>query len=164
MDAHLRAVFVCVTALVTWVICGGAVAGELSGKVVAISDGDTLTVLDQNRRQHKIRLAEIDAPELKQPFGTQSRRALGQVCFRQSALVRVSGVDRYGREIGRVRCDGVDANAQQVRTGMAWVYDRYVTDRELYRLQEEARGRKAGLWSDLHAIPPWEWRARSRRR
>lgn len=125
--------------------------------VIGISDGDTLTVLHE-RQQIKIRLAEIDAPEKAQPFGVKSKQSLSDLCFGKQAEVVPQTRDRYGRTVARVRCDGIDANAEQVRRGMAWVYDRYVTDRSLYLLQEEARSARRGLWADPTPFPPWEWR------
>lgn len=126
--------------------------------VVAISDGDTLTCLTDDKQQVKVRLAEIDAPERKQPFGTRSRQSLGELCHEKRAEVVVLDTDRYSRTVGRVTCDGVDANAAQVSRGMAWVYDRYVKDRSLYQLQDEARAAGRGLWSDPQPVAPWEWR------
>jgi len=132
----------------------------LLGIVVAIADGDTLTILDESNRQTKIRLAEIDAPERGQPYGTRSKQSLSEVCFRQPAAVYVVDIDRYGRTVGRVHCSGTDANAEQLRRGMAWVYDRYAKDKSLYRLQDEARATGRGLWADPEPTPPWEWRRR----
>lgn len=128
--------------------------------VVHVADGDTLTVrcgADQAIKQ-VVRLAEIDAPEDGQPFGAVSRRALVAACLRQPATVALRSRDAYGRAVAKVRCAGTDAGAAQVAAGLAWVYDRYARDAELYRLQDRARGAKAGLWSDAAAIPPWEWR------
>src|SRR5262245_47734392 len=122
-------------------------AETLQGKVVQVSDGDTLTLLVE-RKQVKVRLSEIDAPEMGQAFGKRSKESLGQLCGQHLAVVNTSGKDRYGRVIGRVACGGVDANAEQVRRGMAWVFDRYVTDRSLYALQDQARHARAGLWTD----------------
>lgn len=137
-------------------------AALIIGLVVAIADGDTLTVLNEDFQQVKIRLAEIDAPEKRQPFGSRSRQSLGELCHEKRAEVRVTDVDRrYKRIVGRVTCAGVDANAAQVRRGMAWVYDRYAKDKTLYRLQDEARGSGRGLWTDRDPIPPWDWRKRS---
>lgn len=130
---------------------------ETSGKVVGISDGDTLTVLTE-RQQVKVRLAEIDAPERGQPFGNRSKQSLSGLCFDKTAKLDDKGKDRYGRTLARVYCDGIDANAEQVRRGMAWVYDRYVTDRGLYLIQDEAKAAKRGLWADTEPMPPWEWR------
>lgn len=127
--------------------------------VIGISDGDTLTVLREHE-QIKIRLAEIDAPEKAQPFGTKSKQALSALCFGKQAEIIPQTKDRYGRTVARVKCDGHDASEQQVRDGMAWVFDRYVTDRSLYQLQEEARSSARGLWADKYPIPPWDWRKR----
>jgi micrococcal nuclease len=135
-------------------------AAFIVGLVVAIADGDTLTVLNQDSQQVKVRLAEIDAPERRQPFGTRSRQSLGELCHEKRAEVRVVDVDRYKRVVGRVSCEGVDANAAQVRRGLAWVYDRYAKDENLYRLQDEARSAGRGLWSDRDPVAPWEWRRR----
>lgn len=146
--------------LVLWLACllpAIATAADIEGQVVGIADGDTLTVLRQHE-QTKVRLAEIDAPEKAQPFGKRSRQSLAELCFRQPVRVEDKGRDRYGRTIGRVWCAGVDANAEQVRRGMAWVYDRYAKDQALYALQTEARSAHRGLWVDDHPVPPWEWR------
>lgn len=126
--------------------------------VVAISDGDTLTALCNDHQQVKIRLAEIDAPEKAQPFGDRSKQSLAAMCFQKQAEIRPQTKDRYGRTVARVICDGADANAEQVKRGMAWVYDKYVQDKSLYALQDEARAHKVGLWADNEPIRPWEWR------
>jgi endonuclease YncB( thermonuclease family) len=105
-----------------------------------------------------VRLIEIDAPERKQPFGTRSRQSLSDLCGRKTATVEWTEKDRYGRVLGRVYCGGIDANAEQVRRGMAWVFDRYVKDRSLYVLQDEAKAARKGLWADKVPVPPWEWR------
>lgn len=135
-----------------------ACAAEITGIVVAVQDGDTIRVLDSDNVQHEVRLAEIDAPEKRQPFGEQSKRALSALCYKRRATVLPLSRDRYGRTVGRVACDETDVNAEQVRVGMAWVYDRYVTDRSLYQLQNAAHGAEAGLWSQPDPIPPWKWR------
>lgn len=136
-------------------------AALVVGLVVANADGDTLTLLNEDLQQVKIRLAEIDAPEKKQAFGARSRQSLGELCHEKRAEVRVVDVDRYKRIVGRVTCAGVDANAAQVRRGMAWVYDRYAKDKTLYRVQDEARSAGRGLWADRGPVAPWEWRKRS---
>lgn len=130
--------------------------------VVGISDGDTLTARcgeAEGAQTVTVRLAEIDAPEKAQPFGQRSRQALAALCFKRQARVSVQTKDRYGRSVARVECDGVDASAEQVRAGMAWVFDRYVKDRSLYALQDEARAAGRGLWADVAPVAPWEWRA-----
>lgn len=132
----------------------------LVGLVVSIADGDTLTILDGGARQVNVRLAEIDAPEKRQAFGARSRQSLGELCHEKRAEVSVVDVDRYGRTVGRVTCAGVDANAAQVRRGMAWVYDRYAKNKTLYRLQDEARSAGRGLWTEPSPVAPWDWRSR----
>jgi endonuclease YncB( thermonuclease family) len=149
-------------ALVLTALSSGASAAMIAGTVIGITDGDTITVL-AGRRQLKVRLSDIDAPEREQAFGARSRQRLGGLCFRQPAKIDDRGRDRYGRILGHVTCAGKDANAEQVRSGMAWVYDGSVTSsamyrRELYRLEDAARNGRRGLWADRKPIPPWEWR------
>jgi endonuclease YncB( thermonuclease family) len=124
---------------------------------VRVVDGDSLIVL-VDKQQMRVRLKEIDAPELKQAFGKRSRQSLTDLCGAKRARVSWTEKDRNGRLLARVWCGGVDANAEQVRRGMAWVFDRYVKDRSLYSLQDRAWAQRLGLWSDATAIPPWEWR------
>ncbi len=134
-----------------------AAHADFTGKVVAVADGDTITVM-RDLVPVKLRLLEIDAPEKKQAFGAVSKQSLSDLCFNKTATLIEKGRDRYGRTLARVSCEGVDANAEQVRRGMAWVYDRYVTDRALYAVQTEARDAGRGLWADPAAVPPWQWR------
>jgi endonuclease YncB( thermonuclease family) len=137
-------------------------AEQITGRVVAIQDGDTLTVL-VDRRQVKVRLVEIDAPEKAQAFGNRSKQSLSDLCFNKTTKLDDKGKDRYGRTLARVYCDGVDANAEQVRRGMAWVFDRYARrDSPLYAVQNEARAARRGLWGDSAPVPPWEWRRKQR--
>ncbi|WP_411565005.1 thermonuclease family protein [Rubrivivax sp. A210] len=147
--------------LVTWLVQGLACATDIDGVVVGVADGDTLTVLSGGG-QFKVRMVEIDAPEKAQPYGQRARTSLADLCFRRPVHVVDKGQDRYGRTLGRVWCAGVDANKEQVRRGMAWVYERYVTDRGLYKVQGQAQGRHLGLWADPSPIPPWDWRNGSR--
>ncbi|WON75331.1 thermonuclease family protein [Nitrosospira sp. Is2] len=127
--------------------------------VIGISDGDTLTVLNENKQQVKIRLAEIDAPEARQPFGAKSKQSLSELCFGKQAQIKPRAKDRYGRTVAPVTCDGVDANAEQVNRGMAWVYRKYAKDHNLYVLQYDAKAAGRGLWSEPSpTMPPWEWR------
>lgn len=149
-------------AVCAFALAAAVQAGELRGRVVGVMDGDTLAVLDAGNQEHRVRLAEIDAPEKRQPYGQRSKQSLSGLCFGRDAVIEDRGRDRYGRIIGRVNCGGVDTSAEQVRRGMAWVYDRYVTDRTLYAIQEEARAARLGLWSDPAPVPPWEYRAAGR--
>ncbi len=130
--------------------------------VIGISDGDTLTVLNENKQQVKIRLAEIDAPEKGQPFSTQSKQSLSDLCFGKQAKITSRVKDRYGRTVAHVSCDGVDANSEQVSRGMAWVYRKYAKDHNLYIYEQEAKRFKRGLWADKSPTPPWKWRKAAR--
>jgi endonuclease YncB( thermonuclease family) len=135
-----------------------AAYADFSGNVVSVHDGDTLTIL-VDRRQVEVRLVDIDAPELKQPFGSQSLRSLADLCLDKEAVVREAGRDRYGHTLGRVVCSGTDANTEQVRRGMAWVYQRRPdTTSPLYFYEDEAQRNHEGLWRDKSPVPPWIWR------
>ena len=128
-------------------------------QVIGIADGDTMTVL-VDQRPVKIRLANIDAPERRQPFGTRSRQSLSELCWQKDATYETQDVDRYGRTVAVVYCNGVNVNRAQVERGMAWVYPKYNKDETLPGLQERARAERRGLWADSEPVPPWEWRKR----
>ncbi len=144
-----------------------AASAVLACVIVGVSDGDTLTARCESTTETaaqtlKVRLAEIDAPEKAQPFGATSKAHLATLCFGRAAQVRAQTVDRYGRTVARVWCEGVDANAEQVRVGLAWAYERYLKDERLRVVQADAREAQRGLWADSRPVPPWEWR-RARR-
>ena len=142
------------------VIGTAATAETLTGKVVGVHDGDTLTLLDNSNRQVKIRLAEIDAPESHQPYGSRAKQELSELAFGRSAVVQVQDIDRYGRTVGRITVDEVDVNAEMVRRGAAWVYRKYAKDQSLFTIEQQAKDAKAGLWAlpEADQMPPWEWR------
>mgnify|MGYP000391390911 CR=1 FL=1 len=133
-------------------------AETIQGKVVHIADGDTLTLLTSSNKQVKIRLAGIDTPEKKQPFGNKAKQVLAALTFQKQVTVDVQTIDRYGRTVGRVYVQGFDVNADLVKQGMAWVYRKYTKDQNLYSLEAEAKSAKRGLWASSHPIPPWDWR------
>jgi endonuclease YncB( thermonuclease family) len=136
----------------------GVAAGEtLTGRIVGVLDGDTVILLD-GRKQHRIRLAEIDAPEKTQAFGQRSKESLAELVYGREATAACPTVDRYGRSVCRITVAGVDVNLQQVRRGMAWAYDRYAADPRIFEAQREARADRRGLWIEAGAIPPWEYR------
>ena len=118
-----------------------AQAETLEGKVVKIADGDTLTLLTSSNEQVKIRLAGIDTPERKQPFGNRAKQALANLAFQKQALIEVEVKDRYGRTVGVVFVDGLNVNAELVKQGMAWVYRKYTNDKALYELESRLRKR-----------------------
>jgi endonuclease YncB( thermonuclease family) len=106
-----------------------------------------------------VRLAEVDAPEKAQPCGIRSKENLSAQYFHKSAEVRPVSMDRYGRTVAHVNCDGHDAGAEQIRAGMAWVFVRYAAKGSpLYGLEREARLHGRGLWRDAQRVAPWDWR------
>ena len=134
---------------------------DLGGRVVGVPDGDTLTIRVAGK-DVRVRLDAVDAPELGQPYGKSARRSLSELCRGKEAKVVERGKDDAGHILGSVRCGEVDANAEQVRRGMAWVSLRYVPlGSPLYEAETSARLQKIGLWRGKEPVPPWEWRARS---
>ncbi len=108
-----------------------AFADSLTGKVVKVTDGDTLTILDANYKEHKIRLAGIDAPERKQAYGLASRKHLASIVAGKQVTVEYQKRDRYGRIVGKVLLDGIDACLEQVKAGFAWHYKKYQHEQSL---------------------------------
>jgi endonuclease YncB( thermonuclease family) len=145
-----------------------AEAAQLNGKVVGISDGDTITLLDDQQVQHKIRLAGIDAPEKKQAFGEKSKQALSDCAYGKPAVVDYDKKDKYGRTVGKVLVDGKDCNIRQISLGLAWHYKKYANeqptvDREAYAMQEQtAKEQRLGLWAEQTAMAPWDYRKQKR--
>lgn len=146
----------------------GAHARELEGRVVAVHDGDTVTVLDGANQQHRIRIAGIDAPEKAQAFGEVAKQSLARLAFGKHAELRCNKRDRYGREVCGIFVDARDVGLEQVRNGHAWWYREYAReqspeDRRVYAAAEaEARDLRRGLWRDSTPTPPWDWRRQSR--
>lgn len=136
----------------------------LEGKVVSVHDGDTITLLDATQRQHKIRLAGIDAPELSQAFGRVSRQHLADQVAGRTVVIEWSKRDKYQRLVGKVLLNSRDINITQIEAGLAWHYKKYATeqspeDRQHYaRAEEQARAARLGLWQDGRSVPPWEYR------
>lgn len=128
-----------------------------AAEVIGIQDGDTLTLL-VDRKQLKIRLDNIDAPEKKQAFGQYSKQSLSDLCFGKNASYTAQTIDKYGRTVARVTCAGMDVNLAQVERGMAWVYVKYNRDGSLPSVQAAARSRRNGLWADKAPVPPWVFR------
>ena len=158
------------SAATTLVLClvFQAQAETLLGKVIHVQDGDSITVLDETRTQHKIRLSGIDAPERRQAFGNVSKESLAEQVAGQSVAVEWDKVDRYGRKVGKVLLAGLDSNLVQIKRGLAWHYKKYEleqspADRQSYAAAEaEARAAKLGLWRDAEPTPPWEFRRKGR--
>ena len=146
-----------VVVVVSWVSL--TPAEEFSGKVVGVSDGDTITVL-QNRTPIKVRLHGIDCPEIGQDFGSRAKAFTSELVFGQVVKVVPRETDRYGRTVADViLVDGRILNHELVRAGLAWRYGKYAPDiGTLAELEAAARDAKRGLWSQPNPVPPWEWR------
>ena len=141
-----------------------ATSGSTEGRVVAVADGDTITVLDGTNTQHKIRLGGIDAPEKNQPYGKRSKQSLSDLVFTKAVVVETDKRDKYQRAVGKVLVGGKAANLEQVTRGMASHYKAYEreqppNDHRLYSAAEiEARAARRGLWADADPMPPWDFR------
>ena len=148
--------------IVLLVIVGAGIsdAAELTGRVVSVTDGDTVKLLTPERTQLTIRLIEIDAPEGGQPWGDRSKQALSALVSSRDVRIVENGRDQYGRTLGRIYVGAMDVNAEMVRNGSAWAYRQYLVDRSLLTLEQEAKTAKRGLWSMSanQIVPPWEWR------
>ena len=143
--------------------CGGqppasSSSSDLVGRVVKVADGDTITVLDASKTQHKIRLQGIDAPEKGQAFGKVSRQYLAGMVAGREVRVAWQKRDRYQRILGTVFVDGKEANLEMLKAGLAWHYKKYDSTPAYAQVEYEARAKKVGLWGDPNQIPPWEFR------
>jgi endonuclease YncB( thermonuclease family) len=156
-------------ALLIWLVlsCDGSareLSRQFSGQVIAVTDGDTVKVLNKDNVVERIRVAGIDAPEKKQPFGTQSKHSLSALTFDKKVDVFFDKRDRYGRIIGKIVIGNTDVGLEQVRRGLAWHYKRYMSeqspgDQSSYaKAEEEASAAKRGLWRDPVPVAPWDWR------
>ncbi len=161
------------SALLFSAIAMAAHADTLTGRVVGVADGDTITVLDADRQQHKVRLGGIDAPEKAQPFGQKSKEALSRLVFNKNVRVEWEKRDKYRRIVGKVWVQPedcptcpmtLDAGHAQITVGLAWWYRKYANeqlsqDRGQYEFSEqEAKAKRVGLWSEAEPVPPWDWR------
>jgi endonuclease YncB( thermonuclease family) len=136
----------------------------ITGKVVGVADGDTITMLDATNRQHRVRFQGIDAPESNQAFGQRSKQSLSEMVFGKPVIVQYDKTDKYGRTVGKVLVEGRDINLEQLRAGMAWFYRYYEKelnkeDRLAYAAAEaDARTTRKGLWQDPAPVAPWDFR------
>ena len=131
---------------------------ELIGKVVKVSDGDTVTILTSDKTQHKIRLNDIDAPEKKQAFGNKSKDNLAKYIAGKTVTVEYQKKDKYKRVLGTIYYNNTDINLQQVKDGYAWVYKKYSNNQTYYKAEKVARDKRIGLWIDKNPLEPWEFR------
>jgi micrococcal nuclease len=140
-----------------------SIAEVIHGKVVRVADGDTITVLTQERQEIKIRLAGIDTPEKRQAFGQKAKQFTSSIVAGKNVTVDGKTTDRYGRTVGMVFVNGgkISVNEQIVAEGYGWVYRQYCKYDFCYdwlKLEEKARKARMGLWADPNPTPPWEWR------
>lgn len=146
-----------------------ALGNDINGRVIGVTDGDTIRLLTRDHTLYKIRLAGIDAPEKNQAFGQRSKQALSECAIDKEARIDANKTDRYGRTVGKVIVNGVDCNLRQIKLGMAWHYKKYeseqdVEDRSLYAQAEYLAQRdRLGLWAEQQPIAPWDYRKSKRR-
>lgn len=139
-------------------------ADTLTGRIVSIADGDTLTLLDSANVTHRIRLSGIDAPEKHQDFGEKAKTSLSALAFEQKAVADCRKQDRYQRAICVVRVNGKDVGLEQIRRGMAWWYQQYAKEQppqeraDYEHAELMAKLHRSGLWNAKNPTPPWEWR------
>jgi endonuclease YncB( thermonuclease family) len=133
---------------------------SITAQVIGIVDGDTISVRSQQNDHVTVRLAEIDAPEWNQPWGNRSKVALSNLISDREVEIQTAGVDRYGRQLGRIFLSGMDINAEMIRAGHAWAYRDYLSDKSLLTIETQAREAKRGLWSlpFNDRVAPWDWR------
>jgi len=135
---------------------------KLHGKVVRISDGDTITVLDSLNQQHKIRLHGIDSPEKGQEYYQVAKDYIGQLCFQKEVEVNILSYDFYKRAIGKVYIDSIDINQSLLKSGLAWHFVQFDKSIEYAAAEAEARVNKRNIWSLKTSIAPWEFRKNKR--
>ena len=133
------------------------ISEQLTGKVVGVTDGDTVTML-VNRKPLKVRLYGIDAPETKQSFGNRSKQALAAMVHGKVIQLNKTGTDRYGRTLGIIHHENTDVNAKMIQDGWAWHYKYYNDEQRLANLETQARKTKLGLWADSNPSAPWDFR------
>jgi micrococcal nuclease len=137
----------------------------LTGKVVSIADGDTITILDSFKTQHKIRLYGIDTPEKGQAFGDAAKKYTSKLVAGKTVDVKAYDTDKYGRTVGVVVADGVNVNQSLLSAGLAWQYQKYCKASfcgDWLRLEKNANTSNIGLWADNDPVPPWDWRKGAR--
>jgi endonuclease YncB( thermonuclease family) len=172
---RLTAAAVLLIAAFTWWQQGQVVPGKmvkggvLQGQVVRVADGDTVTLIDQQQNEYKLRLAYIDAPEKAMPYGDEAKRHLTQLLQQQTVEAHIDDVDNYGRGVARIVKDGQDVNYAQIARGYAWHYQQYARKTqdgaafERYaKAQGQAQQKHIGLWQEGNPTPPWQWRQAQR--
>ena len=154
-----------ITTVILLILTLNAVHGKtVEGRVISVTDGDTLTMLLADKKKLKIRLTGIDAPEKRQSYGAKSKEHLASLVYQKIVKVEYSRVDRYQRTLGKVLMEGIDINLEQVLNGFAWHYKTYAKDQsvrdqnEYSKAEVKAKRNRRGLWQDERPQPPWEFR------
>ena len=137
---------------------------EFAGRCVGVTDGDTIAVLNPEKKMITVRLFGIDCPEKRQPFGKNAKKFASSAVFGKVVTVKVTDTDRYGLKIGTVILeDGTNLNHKLVKEGLAWWYRKYApNDKDLEKFEREANAARKGLWSDDNSVAPWEWRKKDK--
>jgi len=130
----------------------------LTGKVIKVADGDTVTILTSENKQVKIRLDGIDCPERKQDFGTKAKNFTNSLCYGKVIKVNVKGLDRYGRTLGVVWAGSVNLNEELLRNGLAWHYKKYNHSQRYANIEKQAQNKKLNIWSVPNPVAPWDFR------
>lgn len=156
--------------LILLIAASSGQAATLSGRVTSVADGDSFTLVDAKKKMWRVRIQAIDAPERRQSFSRASLTSLKSMLQGKEVIVAIHEQDDYGRVVGRVSVGGRDAGLEQLRAGMVWFYTHYGRDLdprvrdEYIAAQRDARNAKRGLWSDVRAMPPWQYRRQQRQR
>ncbi len=151
--------------MLLFIFCCPLQSFALTGKVISVADGDTITILDSSKQQHKIRLYGIDTPEKKQACGMAAKQYTSRLAYKKVADVNVIDTDRYGRSVGVVTVDGVNVNESILNAGYAWQYGKYCKKQfcgAWLKYQNKAKAAKKGLWRDKQPTAPWDWRKAKR--
>ena len=128
-----------------------------AAEITYFYDGDTVKIIDAGY-EYKLRITDIDAPERNQAYGKKSRRALMQLCSGVNIYAVLGGIDKYGRRLGKLRCNNQDVSTYMIQNGHAWFNERYSMDGSLLYQQQQARTNKLGLWKSKKPMQPWVWR------
>ena len=152
MTRIIKAIF-----LLTLSFAVGFLSAYTSLENIRVIDGDTIRA-EAKGKEIKIRLVEIDAPEMNQPFGAQSKNFLNRLLYEKDVTLIAQGEDRYGRVLGNLFSNELNVNMLMVKFGFAWVYEKYAKDSSLYKYQDQAKAENLGLWRAKDPIAPWVWR------
>jgi micrococcal nuclease len=163
LSLSLALLLICSTCTARTVERSPSKEGTWSGKVIGVSDGDTITIL-KDRTPIKVRLMGVDAPEKDQPFGTQAKKFTSEQVFGKEVSVRIVTQDIYGRQVAWIYLGARCLNEELLQAGLAWHYSHYDKSEKLAKLEQAARAAKRGLWAEANATPPWSWRKAAKRR